>query len=54
MKSLLLNNIMDKSEKCNTYVGSIKCQKYENNIYIFENTTYGTKKEVYVYKIKMI
>ena len=38
------NNIV-QSEKCNTYVGSMKCQKIAN-IYIIENTTYGTKKEV--------
>ena len=36
---------MDQSEKCNTYLGSIKCQEIAN-IYIIENTTYLTKKEV--------
>ena len=36
---------MDKYEKCNTYVGGMKCQKIAN-IYIIENTTYHTKKEV--------
>ena len=36
---------MEQSEKCNTYIRSIKCQEIAN-IYIIENTTYGTKKEV--------
>ena len=40
------NNIV-QSEKCNTYsgVGGMPCQKIAN-IYIIENTTYLTKKEV--------
>ena len=36
---------MEHSEKCNTYVGGMICQKIAN-IYIIENTIYGTKKEV--------
>ena len=36
---------MEHSEKCNTYVGGMKFQKIAN-IYIIENTTYLTKKEV--------
>ena len=36
---------MDQSEKCNTYVGGMKCQNLAN-IYIIKNTTYDTKKEV--------
>ena len=36
---------MNQSEKCNTYLEGMKCQKIAN-IYIIENTTYLTKKEV--------